>query len=328
MSYCGLDITAFLGGILAEQKSNFIKGHSDVVVLEADEYDRSFLHLHPHTLVVLSMDADHLDIYRSVENMYAAYEQLCRQVRKGGTLIIDKKWLTHFSDSFIEDLTMADIRIIDASADFAFENIRIEDNKYAFDYKGLSESLDNVVTQLPGVHNISNTAVAVTIALGYLTDLERIRESLYNFKGIKRRFEIVYDENKVLVDDYAHHPEELKYAVSTINELYPNRKVLGIFQPHLYSRTQDFYREFAHELSFLDNVILMPIYPAREEPIEGIQSEIIYNLISIDNKWIVNNGAEMLDTVEKINADIVMTIGAADLDKYHIDIIKVLKESK
>ena len=328
LKYCGLDVTAFLGGILAEQKSNFIKGYSDIVVLEADEYDRSFLHLYPHTLAVLSMDADHLDIYKSVENMYAAYEQLCRQVQKGGTLIIDKKLLVHFSDSFTEDLGKSNVRIIDSDKDFAFDNVRIEDNKYAFDYRGLSESIDNVVSQLPGIHNVSNTAVAVTIALDYLEKSGLIRESLYNFKGIKRRFEIVYDEDKVLVDDYAHHPGELKYAVSTINELYPDRNVLGVFQPHLYSRTQDFYRQFAEELSLLDNVILMPIYPAREEPIEGIRSEIIYNLIPIDNKWIVNEGVEMLDLIKIINADVVMTIGAADLDKYHIDIIKVLKESK
>ncbi|MDA8693225.1 UDP-N-acetylmuramate--L-alanine ligase [Saprospiraceae bacterium] len=328
LKYCGLDITAFLGGILAEQKSNFIKGHSDIVVLEADEYDRSFLHLHPHILAVLSMDADHLDIYKSVENMYAAYEQLCRQVQSGGTLIIDKKWLTHFSDSFTEDLEKSDVKIIDVAEDFAFENVRVEGSKYTFDYKGHSESIENIVTQLPGIHNVSNTAVAVTIALDYLKESGLIRESLYNFKGIKRRFEIVYDEEKVLVDDYAHHPEELKYAVSTINELYPEKSVLGIFQPHLYSRTQDFYREFAQELKHLENVILMPVYPAREEPIDGIGSEIIYNLIPIDNKWIVKDGAEMLDVIKKINAEIVMTIGAADLDKYHIDIIKILKENK
>jgi UDP-N-acetylmuramate--alanine ligase len=328
LKYCGLDITAFLGGILAEQKSNFIKGHSDIVVLEADEYDRSFLHLHPHTLAVLSMDADHLDIYETVENMYAAYEQLCRQIQKGGSLIIDKNLLDHFSESFSEDLEKSNIKIIDTAADFDFENVRVEGSKYKFDYRSPAHQIDDVVTQLPGVHNVSNTAVAVRVALDYLQESNLIKESLYNFRGIKRRFEIVHDESKVLVDDYAHHPEELKYAVSTINELYPESKVLGIFQPHLYSRTQEFYREFADELKHLDNVIVMTIYPAREEPIEGVRSEIIYNLIPIDNKWIVNNGQEMLEKIKEVNAEVVMTIGAADLDKYHIDIIKILKESK
>ncbi len=326
LTYCGLDITAFLGGILVEQHSNFIKGQSDTIVLEADEYDRSFLHLHPHILAVLSMDADHLDIYENVDNMYAAYEQLCRQIQNGGTLIIDSKWLKYFSDTFLDDLSRSNVSIIDASKDFSFDNIEVVDNRYTFNYTGSRGKIENIVTQLPGLHNISNTSVAISVALHYTQDIDKVKDSIREFKGIKRRFEWIYDEEKVLVDDYAHHPEELRYAVSTINELYPDKVILGIFQPHLYTRTNDFYRGFADELSKLDKVILMPIYPAREEPIEGVCSEMIYNLIPIDDKWVVDSGSNMLKKIEEIDADIVMTIGAADLDKYHSDIIKILKD--
>ena len=325
LKYCGLDITAFLGGILVEQESNFVKGNSDIVVLEADEYDRSFLHLHPTCLAILSMDPDHMDIYGDVKNMYAAYEQLCKQIVSGGTLLIDAQWIGCFSDSFLSEMKHRNITIIDVSTEIAVNDIRIDNHRYVFDYKYEDVELSNVVSQLPGDHNISNTAVAITISQKFLDNAALVRNSIKDFRGIKRRFEWVYDDVKVLVDDYAHHPEELRYAVSTINDLYPDRTVLGIFQPHLYSRTQDFYRDFADELQHLDKVILMPIYPAREEPIEGIRSEIIYNLIPMDDKWIARDGDHMLELIEEIDADVVMTIGAADLDKYHIKVIDILK---
>jgi len=328
LKYCGLDITAFLGGILTEQQSNFIKGQSDIVVLEADEYDKSFLHVYPNILTILSMDADHLDIYGNVENMYATYEQLCNQIQSGGTLIIDGKWIKCFSDSFTDDMKAIDVIIIDTSKDFGCSNVRVEDERYVFDYSDNEGEIKDIVSQLPGSHNISNTSVAIKIAKYFSNDAEVIRSGVKNFKGIRRRFEWIYDEEKVLVDDYAHHPEELKYAVSTINKLYPEKTILAIFQPHLYSRTKDFYVGFAEELGKVENVILMPIYPAREEPMIGIQSEIIYNLIPIENKWIVNSGVEMLKQIEKIDADVIMTIGAADLDKYHSDIIEILKLKK
>lgn len=326
LTYCGLDITAFLGGILVDQQSNFIKGHSDIMVLEADEYDRSFLQLHPYVLAVLSMDADHLDIYKNVENMYAAYEQLCRQIQSGGVLIIDSKLLKHFSESFSDDLKAANVSIIDSGKDFRFENISVSENRYIFDYSDTDVKIEEMTTQLPGIHNISNASVAISIALHFTKNADMIREGVMNFRGIKRRFEWVYDEEKVLVDDYAHHPEELRHAVNTINELYPDKCILGIFQPHLYSRTNDFYKDFAKELGKLDRVIMMPIYPAREEPLEGVRSEMIYNLIPIDEKYIVRNGEEMLEKIKELDADVIMTIGAADLDKYHSDIIKILKK--
>lgn len=325
LKYCGLDITAFLGGILSASHSNFILGQSDIVVLEADEYDRSFLHLNPDVLAVLSMDADHLDVYGTVENMYKAYEQLCMQIKPGGQLIIDFKWLDFFSNTFVENVKDKKISLINMSSDFSYSDPRIENHRFCFDFKNDQKQINGIVSRLPGVHNISNTSVAVQVALGLGLLPEDIRNSIADFKGIKRRFEWVYEGEKILIDDYAHHPEELKHAVKTIKDLYPDKKVLGVFQPHLYSRTQDFYKGFAEELGGLDYVLLMPIYPAREKPIDGIKSEIIFNLIPMDNKWMVTSET-LIDEIKRLeDVDVIITIGAADLDKFHKDIINIIK---
>ncbi len=326
LTYCGLDISAFLGGILVKEKTNFLHGNSKWVVLEADEYDRSFLHCHPDILVIISMDADHLDIYGTYEEMIKSYEQLCCQIKAHGKLITKRECLIKFSDGAQKYFDENDIEVIVVGEDFVFDNIRIESARYRFDYKCGNQEVENVMTQLPGVHNVYNSALAIRVAHLLGLRLEEIKRAIGDFRGIKRRFEWVYDEEKVLLDDYAHHPEEVKYAVKTVKELYPDRYVLGVFQPHLYSRTKDFYREFAEELGALDEVWLLQVYPARELPMKGVESELIYNLIPSNNKRLVHTNNLITELDDRKDLDIVMTLGASDLDKYHHDIKTILKK--
>ncbi len=325
LNECKLDVTAFLGGILSKEKTNFICGNSDIVVLEADEYDRSFLQLTPETLAILSMDPDHLDIYGTVEEMRDAYRQLTKQIKVGGTLILAAGLKEHFSIKLIEELENKKINIITQAKEFEYKNIEVVRNQYQFDFKDEAVSISEVRSTLAGVHNISNVSVAMEIALVYGAAEDEIKKAVSSFQGISRRFEIVYSGSKILVDDYAHHPVEVKCAISTVKTLYSDKKVLGIFQPHLYSRTLDFYKEFAQELSHLDEVWLLPIYPAREKPIEGVKSELIYNLIRNRNKKLVLE-EDIESELEKIEFDVIITIGASDLNKHHSKIIKYLKE--
>lgn len=328
LKYGKKDATAFLGGVLAKENTNFIHGKSKLVVLEADEYDRSFLHLKPEILIIMSMDADHLDVYGSVKEMHKAYEQLSLQVRKGGMLILGPGVIRYIHPEWMKNLRQREIKVYKQLKDFDFDSIRIKKSKYRFDYVDTVGSITKIKSNLPGLHNISNSASAIFVARTLGIGPQRIRKALKKFKGIKRRFEFVYEGDKVLVDDYAHHPEEVKYAVSTIKNLYPEKKVLGIFQPHLYSRTKDFYKGFAKELSGLDGVILLPIYPAREKPIKGIKSEMIYNLITKDEKYLVKEKSLIKKIKELKEYEVIMTIGAADLNKHHEGIIKVIKKKK
>lgn len=319
-------VTAFLGGILAEEQTNFIHGNSDLMVVEADEYDRSFMELYPDILVITSMDADHLDIYGSEKEMYRAYEQLTYQIKKKGILILGPEVVRHVSLAWAAKLKKRKIKVVRILRDFDFENIRIEKEKYVFDATIGDMRIQDIQTNLPGIHNIINTTVAILISKILGIGDKRIKKRLKKFKGIKRRFEIVKEGRRILIDDYAHHPEEIRHAVKTAKDLYTGKKVLGIFQPHLYSRTRDFYKGFARELSALDAVILLPIYPARELPIKGVESKIIYNLITLDEKYLVKE-KNLIKQLKKMSGyEVVMTLGAADLDKYHQKMIKVIKK--
>lgn len=321
------EITAFLGGILAKQKTNFLVGNSEYVVLEADEYDRSFLHLKPFILIIISMDADHLDIYGTVEDMREAYQQLTRQIQKGGQLILGPGVIGHMNEEWKEELKRNNIEVIVAQRDFAYEEVEIDDDRdYKFlfvDSNGNQLKLDKYL--LPGLHNISNASLALQACKQMGVNLDDAARSLETFKGVNRRFEKVYSGKRILIDDYAHHPEELDNVVVTLKNLYKDRTVLAIFQPHLFSRTKDFYRDFARGLERLDKVILLPIYPAREKPIPGIKTELIYNLMKSDEKYL-STESELLDTIKQVrDFDVVITIGAADLDKHHLEIIEYLK---
>ncbi len=324
LKYCGSDVSAFLGGIISGLNTNFIAGQSDIVVLEADEYDRSFLHLSPEILVVTSLDADHLDIYGSREVMLEAYEQLCMQIKPGGALILMGDFTDSFSTALKVYLEINNISLSVLGKEFSYSNIMVQNERYVFDYKDADLGIDKITSVMPGEHNVSNASAAIRIASLMGIDAASLRRAMQDFTGIKRRFEWLYDKGITLIDDYAHHPTELHFAVSTAKLIYKERKVLGIFQPHLYSRTKDFYRGFADELSKLDEVWILEIYPARELPMDGVDSELIFNLIRNDNKRLIHS-SEMLNQLkkEKERLDVVFTIGAADLDKYHEEMIKI-----
>jgi len=272
------------------------------------------------------MDADHLDIYGEVEEMYKAYKQLTLQLKKKGTLILGPGVDAYLDEEWLKELEAKKIKIVTIGRDIQLDKVTIEDSKYHFEVHLGEKRIKNVQSNLPGIHNLNNSLVACYIARELGMKKKEIRSALKKFKGIKRRFEIVHEGDKVLIDDYAHHPTELKNAIATVKKLYEDEKVLGIFQPHLYSRTSDFYRGFGEELSGLDGVIVLPIYPAREEPMDGVTSELIYNLITLDKKYLVEEN-ELINKLATIaeNYKVLITLGASDLDKHHDEIIKLIK---
>lgn len=326
LKYCGTDVTAFLGGIMSGYESNFFSGNSDIMIAEADEYDRSFLHLRPTKLIILSLDADHLDIYENHSSLYRTYEQLCHNIKDDGELYLACNPDGKFSENWREALKEKNINVYQLGSDFEYTDVKVANNTFEFNYRSSDVEIKDLISRIPGEHNIINSSIAISIALELGLDTKMLAESLENFKGIKRRFELLNIEGKVLFDDYAHHPSELEFAVSTIKHLYPDKKVLGIFQAHLYSRTQDFYRGFAEALESMDEIWLLPIYPAREKAIPGVKAEMIYNLIRNENKRLLKAEDLVTAVEEKDDFDVMITLGASDLDKYHGSLIEVLKK--
>ena len=295
-----VNATSFLGGISENYNSNLILGGSEISVVEADEFDRSFLKLFPTIACITSMDADHLDIYGEHAALEQSFIDFASQVSK--TLIV-RKGLP------IEGLTYG----IEEKADFDAQDIRIENGAYIFDVKTPSEVIKNIKINLPGKHNVLNAVAALAMANSFGVPLPVIAKALLSFKGIKRRFSYkINSENLVLIDDYAHHPTEINAVVSSVRELYPNKKVLGVFQPHLFSRTKDFIDDFASSLSKFDELILLDIYPARESPIEGVNSAWLLGKISIDKKQI-SAKEKLVGNILKSKAKIIVVIGAGDI---------------
>jgi UDP-N-acetylmuramate--alanine ligase len=316
----GIDVSAFLGGITLDYNSNFVIGKSDVVVLEADEYDRSFLRLSPFIATISSMDPDHLDIYGDESSMIASgYKAYVGRIRDNGFLIVKEGLLNVFSISELLELDGRGIRVYEygvGKGQVRISNIRVEAGKYVFDYNGLDNDIRSIVLNMPGKHNVENASVAVTVGILNGVKEDDIRKALSGFKGIQRRFErVVESEDVVYIDDYAHHPSELRVAIDAARTLYPKRKLTGIFQPHLYSRTKDFVDGFAEELDKLDEVILMDIYPARELPMEGVTSEIIYNKMKNVNKKIVSK-ENLMSVLQGCESGVWMTLGAGDIDTF------------
>ena len=304
----GIDCSAFLGGIALNYGSNFISGKEDLVVVEADEYDRSFLQLSPDLAIILSMEADHLDIYGDLASLHeTGFKAFVDCIKPGGALVVQKDWAPFFEHrphtfSYgLEDGTV-----------YA-DRIKVVDGYFNFCYNGPFGQIEDIKIAMPGRHNIENATSAITIALMLGVEKNAIKEALVTFKGIKRRFEFVYRGTRVtFIDDYAHHPSEVKVAIRAAKELYPGRKVTGIFQPHLYSRTRDFAEAFGAALSELDEPWLLDIYPARELPIEGVSSAIIYEQIENPNKKRINK-ANLISEIERSELDILLTIGAGDI---------------
>lgn len=292
--------TSFLGGIAENYNSNLILGEDKLTVVEADEFDRSFLQLSPDIACITSMDSDHLDIYENSEALDASFRAFSEKVSQ--TLIVAKGLP-------IEGLTYG----IDAAADYNAFNIEIESGKYIFDVQTPSGKIENIVFHLPGKHNVMNALAALAMADVYGVPLLEIKESLSSFKGVKRRFSYrIKTPNFVLIDDYAHHPTEIGAVENSVREMYPNKKVLVIFQPHLFSRTRDFIEDFANVLSKFDEIALMDIYPARELPIKGVDASWLFGKIINTHKKLVQKN-NLVKVIKNSSAEVVVMLGAGDI---------------
>lgn len=321
----GVDCFAFLGGISKNYNTNLLLGDANnkdtFVVVEADEYDRSFLTLFPFIEVITSVDADHLDIYGDKESMRETYKKFSTQVQEDGALIVKK--------NVDNDLKLTDKRLIyslNLDTPYCAESVRIENGEFCYNIKSPVEPVDNVSIGLPGLHNVENSIAAVAVAQQIGIKAEKINLALRSFQGVRRRFDYrIKNEKIVFIDDYAHHPEELKAAITAAKQLYPGKKVTGIFQPHLYSRTRDFSDGFAESLDLLDECILMEIYPARELPIEGINSQMLLDKMKSNHKALVRK-ENMLDHLKQKNIEVLITLGAGDIDTLVAPIENMLKE--
>jgi len=320
LRHTGYGCNAFLGGIAVNYNSNYWSNERNVCVIEADEYDRSFLRLHPDIALISSMDADHLDIYGDEETMRDAFVDFAGKVKPGGTLYY-KKGLSRESQLLSGHATSYHFSA--TNADVHAENIRMEEGSYHFDVVTSGHRLEGFTLNMGGLHNIENMVAAISIADQLDIDVEKIRAAVKSYRGVKRRFEYIVkgsaEQGPVYVDDYAHHPEELKALLSSARNLFPSLECLVIFQPHLFTRTRDFYQGFAEALDIADEVVLLPIYPARELPIEGITSDIIFNAMKIGRKqmlakelvpsWLMTNLSE-----RGTKGKLIITAGAGDID--------------
>ncbi|MEM1217400.1 MAG: UDP-N-acetylmuramate--L-alanine ligase [Bacteroidota bacterium] len=317
----GVDCTAFLGGISKNYGSNYVSGESDWVVAEADEYDRSFLHLRPYVAAILSIDPDHLDIYGDHASMLdSGFGAFAGQVQE-----------TLFMHSQIEEPLSGGRQTIKVGSGdhpgIRVEQVIIKDGTFHFDLVVDEQRLEQLALGLPGRHNVENAAVASAIALQAGVSPADLRKGLASFSGILRRFDRLINDPKVAyIDDYAHHPTELTAAIEAARDLYPGRKITGIFQPHLYSRTQDFQKGFAKALDLLDETILLDIYPARELPIPGVESGIVLERMKNEKKqWLAKE--EVMTWLANHDTDVLLTLGAGDIDTL-VEPIKALLVQK
>lgn len=298
----GADVTSFLGGIVENYNSNLIGNGKTITVVEADEFDRSFLHLHPNIACITSMDADHLDIYGDSASIEASFVEFADKIEDKRNLFITNKLP-------LEGITVA----VNEEAAFKAFNVRIENSQYVFDVQTPTETIRNLQFGLPGTHNLMNALMALAMAKTFGTPTDAIAKALLSFKGIKRRFSYQIKENNlVYIDDYAHHPTEINAVHQAVTELYPGQKVLAIFQPHLFSRTKDFADDFAKSLSAFEEVLLLDIYPARELPMEGITSAWLMGKMTNDHKKLVSK-EELIPTILKSECKVIVTIGAGDI---------------
>lgn len=305
----GQQISAFIGGITKNYRSNLILSDStEVFVVEADEFDRSFLLLQPNIGIISSMDADHLDIYDNHDSLNKAFIDFSHQINSSGWLIYHISLAPHFKGTG-KRLSYG----IDPKADLKATHVHINNHHFVFDIEHKEGSIKKIALQVPGLHYIENALAATGVALELGLTAEEIKDGLMSFKGVERRFDIRIDNDKlVYIDDYAHHPEEIRVTIEAVKMLYPNKRVLGIFQPHLYSRTRDFATEFAQSLDSLDTVALMPIYPAREKPLAGITSHTILDLMNLEDTFLVEK-SELLQFIQEQSFDILLTMGAGDI---------------
>ncbi|WP_435134281.1 UDP-N-acetylmuramate--L-alanine ligase [Formosa sp. A9] len=299
---CNVPVTAFLGGISENYNSNYIARGTEVSVVEADEFDRSFLTLSPDLACITSMDADHLDIYGKAEALQESFVDFSKKVKQNGKLFV-KNGLP------IQGITYG----LEDDSDYTAYNITIQNGSYVFDVKTPTTVIKNLQFNLPGRHNLSNALIALAMAVEYGCPHQQLAKALALYTGVKRRFTYqIKTEDLVYIDDYAHHPEEIHAVYQAVKEMYPNKHILAVFQPHLYSRTQDFANEFAERLSAFDSVYLLDIYPARELPIAGVSSEWLLSKINNPNKQLVSK-ANLVSKIKSSPAQVVLTLGAGDI---------------
>ena len=302
MYECHVPLTAFLGGISENYNSNLIISGTEVSVVEADEFDRSFLTLSPDIACITSMDADHLDIYGDASQLRKSFEDFSKRVKTNGKLFVKNGLPLSGITYGIED-----------DSDYSVQNVKIQNGMYVFDVKTPKTVLENLQFNLPGRHNLSNALIALAMAVEYGCPYRQLAEALASYKGVKRRFTYQIKTNDfVFIDDYAHHPEEINAVYQAVREMYPGKKILAIFQPHLFSRTRDFVDDFAKSLSQFDEIMLLDIYPARELPIEGVTSSWLLNKIQNPNKQLISK-AEIIKKIHESEAQILLTIGAGDI---------------
>jgi len=308
-----MPFSGFLGGISQNYNSNFIYNGSKISIVEADEYDRSFMNLNPEWAVITSMDADHLDIYGDKNNIENTFKDFSLKISNHEKLLIHKSL-----NIGRKALTYA----INEEADYYSDNIRIDSEIIKFDFHSKNENIQQFEWDLPGIHNIENATAAISIVRNLGASWEDLKNGIKSFKGIKRRYtKHNFKNGKIYIDDYAHHPTELNSVINSIRIFHPNKKLLVVFQPHLFSRTRDFLDDFVKSLSKVDELILLDIYPARELPIEGITSEVLMEKINCVDKELCS----LSDALEKIktkNFDILLTVGAGDIDRLYDPILK------
>jgi len=316
----GYDCTAFLGGISANYNTNFLSGNNNTIVVEADEFDRSFWKLHPDLAVITSVDPDHLDIYGDAATFEEGFEGFARKLKPGGRLLL-KQHLPLAGK--LSDLAPSTYALQDPTADFYAADIFPERDLLHFRFHTPISTSGPAVLGIPGQHNLENAVAAAAVAWMLGVELEAIGTALESFRGVKRRFEyILRSERHIYIDDYAHHPKEIRAFLQSLRFIYPDKKITCIFQPHLYSRTRDFAADFAASLSLADALILLPIYPARELPIPGVDSEMILEMTDAPERCVVKK-EEVLDLLEKTKPELLVTVGAGDIDTL-VEPIRVL----
>jgi UDP-N-acetylmuramate--alanine ligase len=317
-----IDCSAFLGGISTNYQTNLLldQSNNNFVVIEADEFDRSFLTLSPTISIITSTDADHLDIYGAHDELKKSFLDYSNKLLPNGTLII-KKELELTKEINVPFITYS----INSEADIYAKDIIIKNGCYYFNLVYQKKEYQNFQLGIPGLHNVENAIAACAASILSGVTIEELRNALLSFKGVKRRFEyIIKNETQIYIDDYAHHPEELKAIISSVKNMYPNHEVTVAFQPHLFSRTRDFAAEFSKSLSLADEVYLLDIYPARELPIEGITSQIIFDKITC-TKHLVSN-IELLTKLKKTKPNLFLTLGAGDIDLLITPIKEILSK--
>ena len=310
------DGLCFIGGITSNYKSNFLTGKGNFSVVEADEYDRSFMNLFPDTIVLTSMDADHLDIYENKDFLVEAFKDFTNLLSDNKKLIVEEN-ISHF---FKENLSYG----FKKDNDLQIINVQIKEGLYLFDIVFNNQTYQNFVFKMPGSYNLLNAAGSILACLINGITVDSIKNGLQSYSGVKRRFDVQLSLPKLIyIDDYAHHPKEINSLLSAVKSFYPQKFVVGVFQPHLFSRTRDFMDYFAESLSGFDQIFLLPIYPAREAPIEGIDSSVLIQKIKNNNKRIINSVSELFNFINRDLDMVLLTIGAGDIDQWPKQIKKI-----